>query len=142
MTDPVKFDAAALQELSAAFRRVAPQTYKASQKVIRTAALEILADADTRVSYSRRIARTGRVTMRGLNAVISFGGDAAPNASPIENDGKGFVRHPVFGNMDVWTDKNSHPPFLHPAFLVHSKGVYEALAGAVADATTVVLEER
>lgn len=54
--------------------------------------------------------------MTGLNAKIQFGGDAAPDAAPIENKGKGFVRHPVFGNKDVWTAKNSHPPFLGPAF--------------------------
>jgi hypothetical protein len=73
---------------------------------------------------------------------ITFGGDAAPNAAPIENRGKGFVRHPTFGRKDGpndWTSKNSHPAFMATALAAHQeeiakgieRGVYEATVRAI-----------
>lgn len=141
MADYVRFDNRALMELSAAFRRVAPESYKAAQKVVRAAALEVLEDAKARTSYSSRIPGSGKVRMVGLNARVSFGGDAAPDAAPIENRGKGFVRHPLFGNWDYWY-QNPQPAFLAPALLGKSAVIDVALADAVDAATTIVLGER
>lgn len=98
------------------FRATYPEAYKAAQVALRGLAKQTLTQASSNASYSSRIPASGKVTVRGLNAKVIFGGDAASDASPIENKGKGLVRHPVFGNFDVWTAKNSHPAFLAPAF--------------------------
>lgn len=74
-------------------------------------------DVKANASFSKRI--PGSVKVRatpGGNVRVTIGGDAAPNAVPIENKGRGGVRHPVFGNREVWTSKNSPPAFLLPAF--------------------------
>lgn len=141
MADFVKFDARALTELGAAFRRVAPESYKATQKVVRAVALEVLESAKGRASYSSRIPASGKVRMVGLNAKVSFGGDAAPDAAPIENRGKGHVRHPLWGNRDYWYE-NPQPAFLAPSLLEKSALIDEALGDAVEAATTIVLGER
>lgn len=138
----IGFDAQQLSELSRDLRRVSPETYKATQKTIRVAAMAILADAEERVSYSKRIGRSGKIRMSGLNATVIFGGDAAPDAAPIENEGRGYVRHPVFGNMNVWTAENSHPAFLAPAFLEKAAEVEEALGDAVLVALDTVIGSR
>lgn len=110
--DTRQFNAAAR-----AFRKVAPEAYKAAQIALRTSARVTLSRAAGKAAgFSGRIPQSGRVRMSGLNARIQFGGDNAPDAAPIENRGKGFVRHPVFGNREVWTDKNSHPAYLGPTF--------------------------
>jgi hypothetical protein len=134
----IKFDATQLQELSVAMRRIAPQTYKASQKAVRAAALEVLADAEDKASFSSRIPGSGKVIMRGLNARIRFGGDSAPDAAPIENRGKGNPKHPLWGNRNYWY-VTEHGPFLAPAFLAKQAMLDEVLASAVEDATTIVL---
>jgi hypothetical protein len=75
-------------------------------------------------SYSKRIPGSirGRVSVRGFSGSVAAGGAKAPNAVPIENKGKGYVRHPIFvkkadlpGPPGSWTDKNSHPAFLSMA---------------------------
>jgi len=68
----------------------------------------------------------------------------APNAVPIENHGKGFVRHPVFvpkselpGPPGSWTDKHSHPSFLAAA----AKGKEEEMAKSFEELLDVVVAE-
>lgn len=116
-------DTKAFNRMASDLRRVAPEVYKTAQVSLRAVARNTLAKAAAKASYSKRIPGSGKVRMRGLNAKIQFGGDAAPNAAPIENKGKGFVRHPVFipkdqlpGPPGRWTEKNSHPAFLGPSF--------------------------
>lgn len=112
----VYVDTRAFNRIARDFRLAFPDAYKEAQIALRTVARRTLAKAQANASFSKRIPASGRVRMTGLNAKIQFGGDAAPDAAPIENRGKGHVRHPVFGNKNVWTDKNSPPAFLAPAF--------------------------
>jgi hypothetical protein len=93
-------------------------------------------EARRNASYSKRIPGSirGRVSVRGFSGSVAAGGSKAPNAVPIENKGKGYVRHPIFvprsqlpGPPGSWTSKNSHPAFLSTA--VEAKEV--ELEGAI-----------
>lgn len=80
--------------------------------------------------------------MSSGNVKIVGGGDAAPGAAPVENKGKGFVRHPVWGNRNVWTNKNSRPAFLAPALDAHREEVLKGIEEAVYDAVSRAVEGR
>lgn len=111
----IRADTSAMKKLASDFRRAAPASYRAIQKTLRKTALEVAADAKERSSFSSHISSSGKVKMRGLNAVVDFGGNSSWWAVPIENAGKGFVSHPLWGRLPM-TNKNSHAAFLHPAF--------------------------
>jgi hypothetical protein len=98
-------------------RALGPEVDVAIRSGIRTILGVIAEEAKSRASFSTRIPGSIRVRVspRGLSGSVSAGGAAAPDAAPIENKGKGNVRHMVFGDTNVWTDKNSHEAFLAPA---------------------------
>lgn len=77
---------------------------------------EIVAErARENASFSSRIPGSLRVRRRGTTVKILAGGNAAPEAAPLEHHGRaGSFRHPVFGNTEVWVDQPAHP-FLTPA---------------------------
>lgn len=139
MAGSFNFDASHLRKLSRDFLRVDPAAVKAAKAVIRAAAVVVLEEAKANSSYSTRIPASGKVRMLGLNAKIVFGGDTAPDAAPIENRGKGHVRHPLFGNKNFWYE-NPQPAFLTPAFERHQAELDALLAEAVVEATKAVLE--
>lgn len=134
---PVYADTAALSRLSKQLRAASKVAWKA-YKVGATAGAEIvLRDAQGRASYSEQIPGSGRVTVGANgNPKIVF---KAPNAAPIENSGKGFVRHPVFGNREAWTNKNSHAAFAAPALAAHQEEVVALVEKALVDAISRVL---
>jgi hypothetical protein len=90
-----------------------------------------------RAAYSDRIPDSAhiQVTASG-NVKIVFD---APNAAPIENKGRGFVRHQTFGH-DPWTEKNSHPAFASPALEALGPQVALAIEAALTDAVARALE--
>lgn len=136
---PVYADTAALSRLARNLRRASPEAWKAYKRTVKVAAEAILADAQRRASYSQRIPPSGRVRVTaGGNVVIEF---TAPDAAPIENKGKGFVRHPVFGNREVWTAKNSHPAFGAPALDAHAAEVVDVVYEALVEAIDRALSE-
>lgn len=142
-------DTRGLNLLARDLRRVSPEAWKAYKKAIRAEAEIVLRDAQARARQpgpkpgSQGAQRSAaslhiRVTPGG-NVKIKGGGDAAPAAAPIENKGKGFVRHPVYGNRANWTSKNSHAAFLTPAFDAHKAEVLVAIEAAVLEAVDVVM---
>jgi hypothetical protein len=133
-------DTRGLARLARDLRRASPEAWKAYRVRVREVAEVVLKDAQSRASYSSRIPQTGKVrVLSSGNVVITFGGDAAPDAAPIENKGKGFVRHPVFGNRDKWTSKGSHPAFAAPALDAHAEEVMRELEAAVCEAVERVV---
>lgn len=114
--------------------------------------MPVLEDAKATVgAYSPTIASTGkiRVTGGGIVKVIfgQKGYQTHNNAAAIENQGKGFVRHPVFvkradlpGPAGRWTEKNSHPAFLAPAFERHKDEIIAATTAAILKACEETLE--
>jgi hypothetical protein len=127
-------DTSGLSRLARDLRLASPAAWKALRTSLRMAAEPVAEDARSRVGYSSRIEYTIKVrTTAGGNVKIVAGGEAAPNAAPIENGGKGFVRHPTFGNKSAkgWTSKNSHPAFLAPAFDAHKEAVMKEIEADV-----------
>lgn len=136
---PIVVDVSALRNLARDLRRVAPEAYKELQAEMKVAGEKVAADARERVSYSPRIQASIRVRTSPGNFKVQAGGDSAPDAAPIENGGKGFVRHPVFGDREAWTSKNSHPAFLAPALEANAPAVAEAVDAAISRAAEKVL---
>lgn len=129
-----------MSRLAGKLRAAAPEAWKECRLALREAAKPVLATAQANVSYSSRIPQTGRIRVTGGgNVKITFGGDSAPDAPAIENQGRGFVRHKVFG-QDVWTSKNSHPAWLAPALDQHSEAAAAAIEAAVMAAVDHALE--
>lgn len=102
----------------------------------------VKADAAGRASYSSRIPGSLKARATATNFKVSAGGEAAPNAAPIENKGRGFVRHPVFGDREAWTEKNSHPAFLSPALEAHEEEIVELIADRLAAAVSAAIGAR
>jgi hypothetical protein len=129
-------DTRGLSRLARDLRVASPEAWRAYRESVRVVAQVVLRDAQSRASFSSRIPESMRIRTTGAgNVKIIAGGEAAPDAAAIENRGRGFVRHPVFGDREDWTSKNSHPAFLAPALDAHReevvKGIEEAVFGAV-----------
>lgn len=134
MPDSFKVDTRDLTRLSRELQRTAPQAHAALKVAFRAAGGIVANDARNRSSkYSKRIPGSIRLIVRSNTVLIRAGGAAAPNAAPIENHGKGHVRHPI-PRTDKWTDKNSPPAFLGPSVDAHQaliNGAIEAVYKAV-----------
>jgi hypothetical protein len=134
---PVYADTAALSRLSKSLRAASKVAWKAYKVGAAAGAEVVLKDAQGRTSYSKRIPQSGRVRVTAAgNPEVVF---TAPNAAPIENAGKGFVRHPTYGHRDRFTDKNSHPAFAAPALAAHQEEVVAAVEVAITEAIRRVL---
>jgi hypothetical protein len=142
---PIVADVAELRALARDLARVAPEAAKGLQKGMASAGQVIAANAKQRASYSKRIPGSIKVRVARGNVKVSAGGEAAPNAAPIENRGKGFIRHPIYLTYDQahsgddaykgrWTEKNSHPAFLAPALDATAVEVAELIADAQLEA--------
>lgn len=142
---PIMVDTAGLNALARDLGRVAPEAAKGLTKGMAAAGEVIAADAKQRVSYSKRIPSSFKVRATRGNVRVSAGGDAAPNAAPIENQGKGFVRHPTYSPRPSapervgWTDKNSHPAFLEPALDATAGEVIELVEDALFEAVQTAI---
>lgn len=116
----ISMDARQVGRVARGIRAASPEAWKAARVALLSVGEGVAEDVRSSTSWSSRIPGSVkvRVTAAG-NVRVSVGGDAAPDAVPIENKGKGFVRHPTFGRRDNpndWTNKNSRPAFLLPAF--------------------------
>lgn len=140
---PIYADTAALGRLAKNLRAASPAAWKAYKVSVRAAAQVILDDAKANASYSSRI-QSGKVKVTsGGNVKLVFD---APNAAPIENKGKGFVRHPVFipkdklpGPPGRWTAKHSHPAFAAPAIDAGQEAMLTAIETAITNAVARAL---
>lgn len=137
MAVPIYADTAALSRLSRSLRRASPAVWAAYKVAVREAAEIVLEDMKRRAEFSSRIPQSGRVVVTaGGNVKIVFD---APDAAPIENGGKGKVRHPVYGHRDRWTDTNSHPAFAAPALAAHQDEMLAAIEKALTEAVNRAL---
>jgi hypothetical protein len=129
---PIYADTTQLLQLSKQLRAASKVVWGA-YRVAAAAGMEVvLRDAQGRASYSSQIPASGRVRVTASgNPEVVF---TAPNATPIENRGRGMVRHPVYGNREAWTAKNSHPAFAAPALAAHQAEVLAAIEKALVDA--------
>lgn len=125
---PIIVDTKQFSALTRGIRATGPAGARAVRAALRECAELVKRNAEARASYSSRIPGSMKARATAVNFKVSAGGDAAPNAAPIENKGKGFVRHPEWGNRERWTDKNSHPAFLSPALEEETDAILELIA--------------
>ncbi len=143
---PIYFDVSQLRALEKDFLRASKEASRALREGMTASARLVARDAEARVSYSKRIPGSIKTRVGRTNFRLSAGGDAAPNAAPIENKGKGFVRHPVFASPNkgrsewTWTDKHSRPAFLAPALDAKADEVVATVEKAVGDAVQIAIE--
>jgi hypothetical protein len=140
-------DTRGMDRLARNLRASAPAAYRGARKGLRLAAGPVLTRAQANAGYSSRIPSSGRVVITsGLVVRVVFGGKSAPNAAPIENDGKGFVRHPTFSPRPGvpqkvgWTSVNSHPSFLHSALDAEASRVVGTVLDVVSKAVETSLD--
>lgn len=142
----VKTNTSGVADLARDIRRGAPAVWPECRRALLAAATPVQQEAVARVRAWARATPPGmpshqsgrgvaasihvRVTAGGQVEVVA-GGAQAPEAAPIENKGRGFVRHKVFGHPDRWTSKNSHAAFLAPAFDKFEAQAAEAVEEAV-----------
>lgn len=125
-------DTSGLTRLARGLREAGPAVQLAFRTAAAAGGASVLAVANANASYSTQIPASGSVQLsRAGNVRITW---TAPDAAPIENDGRGNVRHPVFGNRNVWTSKNSHPAFAEPALAAVRPAMLAGIESAVRDA--------
>jgi hypothetical protein len=118
-----------LKQLARDLKSASPVAAKAASLRMKAAAKIVSDEASNRVSYSKQISVRPSVTGVFAAKVVARGRPAAP----IENNGAGFVRHPIFGNLDAWTAKGSHPAYLAPAL--------DAKATELADQISLIIDD-
>jgi len=134
--------------LARGIRASGPAGKAAVRGAMRESAQIVKAEAEKRSSFSRRIPLSLKARAAGNNFKVSAGGEAAPNAAPIENKGRGFVRHPTYSPRPGvpervgWTDKNSHPAFLSPALEAHTEEIAELIADRLTEAVAKAIGAR
>lgn len=102
------------------------------------AAEPILRDAKGRASWSERIPAAIKLKLSlsqsrpGVRLVTDAA--AAPHARPLEDANGAGLRHPVFGNRDVWVQQRTRP-FFFPAVKAGSAQVVAESTAAVVAAT-------
>ena len=139
---PILADTKSLANLARDLRRASPEVWRECRLALRAAAEPIAEDVrQTTAGFSTRIPQTVRIRTGRGNVRILIGGPTAPNAVPIENRGKGFVRHPVFGDREDFTAKNSLPAFAQPIVRKHAEPFAVAVGGAVTEAVQRVVGE-
>ena len=133
-------DTRALNRLARDLRRAAPEVYAETRGRIRAVA-EVVADGgrSNAEAFSTRIPGTVRVVGAGLSVKVIAGGDAAPDAAPLENKGReGTFRHPVFGDRQKWVEQQARP-FLAPALDERREMVEQEIEAAAVDAVRRVV---
>lgn len=127
-------DTTGIKGLARDLKAVAPEAAKEFRNGLKVAGELVAEEARVRSSFSKRIPSSIKVRTSGQSVKVIAGGDTAPLAAAIENKGAGFVRHPVFGNPQVWTSKGSHGAFLGPAADAKGDAIAPLVENAVARA--------
>lgn len=131
--------------LTRGLRESGPAGAAAVRGALRDSAELVKAEAADRASYSSRIPGSLKARATSVNFKVSAGGEAAPNAAPIENKGRGNVRHPTYSprpNVPEkvgWTEFKSHPAFLSPALEAKQEEIVELIADRLAAAVSAAI---
>ena len=108
----VNVNVSGLQGLAAKLRTVSTTAEQKFYDGLEEAGELIADEARARSNYSSKIPGSIHTEMAGPGLVRV--GSTLREAVAIENRGKGFVRHPLYGTRDHWYS-NPQPAFLHPA---------------------------
>lgn len=154
---PIEADTASLNRLARDLSAAAPEAWAACRASLREAGDIVAADARQRASFSTRIPGTIHTVSRLGVVKVRAGGAGAPNAAPIENEGReGVFRHPLWGSWErpeggyknhgkTWINDDPRNqkarPFLAPALAAKSQIVAEKIADAVNAAVVRTIRE-
>lgn len=114
----VTIDLSGLRGLATALRKAQPELVKTFRAALRQGGELVANDVrESTARWSTRIPQTVRTRTSGIRVSVIAGGARAPHAAAYEHRGEpGDVRHPVFGNRQVWTSKNTPArPSLRPS---------------------------
>jgi hypothetical protein len=138
---PSSADVSSFSKFGSSLRRAGTTLRQKMDASLAESADDLAAKVRANVSYSERISNSVKVVPAGDTVTVTAGGSEAPEAAPIENKGKGFVRHPIFvpaaempGPPGSWTRKNSKPPFFAPA-VAASEAPFEESAKSALEET-------
>lgn len=135
MPNPFTMHAAEWDRFGAELKSTTPALRFGFRPTVRNWANVFTAQAVAASAWSSRIPQSFRIVGEGDNVVVYAGGEQAPEAAPLENDGKrGYFRHPVFGNDDVWVDQKARP-FFTPAFRSVTAALPDRQMGVFFDST-------
>lgn len=126
-------DTRELKNFARQLRKLDRKTYLKMNKALRAGAQFVVDDARANASWSTKIPPTIKVKGGVTRLSIVAGGDAAPNAVPLERGSKknpGYNRHPVFGNRNVWVNQDLRP-YLLPAILKNERKIAELVVAEV-----------
>lgn len=144
----IVIDTKQFSALTRGIRASGPAGKAAVRGAMRESAEIVKAEAARRASFSSRIPGSLKARATATNFKVSAGGEAAPDAAPIENKGRGHVRHPTFSPRSGvaervgWTDKNSRPAFLSPALEAHTEEIAELIADQLTEAVAKAIGAR
>ncbi len=135
----IRFSTDEIRAFARSCRSVDPKARAALRLGVGDAGRLVAEAAKKKAAFSSRIPSSIEVKVMGRGmAVVTAGGDAAPEAAPLENKGKrGQFRHPVFGHA-VWVNQTAQP-FLYPALLENADAAAEIIQGAVDKAIAEVI---
>ncbi|GAC1530886.1 MAG: hypothetical protein NVS3B1_23560 [Marmoricola sp.] len=137
----ISMDARQVSRVARGIRAASPVAWKAARVELLAVGEEVAQGVRAASSWSTRIPGSVKVSVTAAgNVRVSVGGDAAPDAVPIENKGKGFVRHPVFGKRETWTARGSKPAFLLPTFAAKKEASLEKIEQVYLDAFVAAFE--
>lgn len=120
-----------VSSLRAAGRRLiaaAPVVRAELDVAILAAAKPMFEAAKANAGYSSQIPNSGTLKPTAFGATIKFD---APNASALENGGRGNPRHPLFGNRQHWYTNTTTPAFAQPARDAYEASTVATIDGAV-----------
>lgn len=128
----ISMDARQIGKIARGIRRAAPEAWVVLRTRLRGIG-QVVADDAKQLVYDpndRVASKIGVRTTATGNVRVYVTGD--PGVA-IENKGKGFITHPVFGHRDRWTNKNSRPAFLVPAFSAKQQWALEEMEKSYLD---------
>lgn len=129
------------RDLKGLDRRFATSIRASIRKATRESGSSVLNAIRQGASWSSRIPGATQVrasfSARGAGVVVSTSRRRAPDARPYESGSKGapdgVLRHPVFGNRNVWVEQPTRP-FFGPATKAAESGIVARMNEAVSQA--------
>lgn len=110
-------DTTELKNFAKVVRSASPKVAAKMRVRLKEVGEMVAEDARSKAKWSTRVPGSIKVRTAGVKVSVVAGGDAAPHARVYEMGSKrnrSEVRHPVFGNRQVWA-ANPTRPYLLPA---------------------------
>lgn len=125
-----------LQQLIKDLGEIPPAVRRELAPALRRAAQSTVTQIRLNASWSSRIPAAVSISTsfgRRPGVVLRVNSRRAPHARPLENDGRpGTIRHPVYGNREVWVSQPARP-FFYRAVEATADQIRDEIADVVTD---------